>query len=402
MSTPELEVADVIRAYGAAFRRDHRLPRHHLRVLSAIEQCRTAALGGHVERCDKCEYERISYNSCRNRHCPKCGALAREKWLAARKEELLPVPYFHIVFTLPDDLNDLAQINQREVYTILFRTASETLLTLARQPRHLGAEIGLIAVLHTWGQTLVEHPHLHCIVPGGGLSSDGRRWIGSRENFFIAVHVLSRVFRGKFLERLKKAYRAGELKCIGRTKHLSQRETFQQLLDRLYSKGWVVYAKQPFGGPEQVLAYLGRYTHRVAISNHRLVSMKNGTVTFQWRDYRDESPPAGRAGKTKLMTLEAQEFLRRFLLHVLPERFSKIRYYGILSSRRRGSDLTRCKLLLGMSPEQPLLERKPWQELLRELTGIDIRQCPHCHEGRMVNVRELAPHRTQNVQVSGP
>ncbi len=293
MSAPQLEVADIVRAHGAAFMQTHKLPRHHLRVLSAIARCRSAALGGHVERCDKCSYERISYNSCRNRHCPKCGALAKEKWLRAREEELLPVPYFHIVFTLPEELNALAQTNQREVYTILFHAASET-------------------VLHTWGQTLVEHPHLHCIVPGGGLSSDGTRWIASKENFFIAVHVLSQVFRGKFLDQLKKAYRAGRLKCVGKVTSLGQRKVFQQLLDRLYTKGWVVYAKQPFGGPQQVLAYLGRYTHRVAISNHRLVSMQDDTVTFQWRDYRDES-------KTKLMTLEAHEFLRRFLLHVLPE-----------------------------------------------------------------------------------
>jgi hypothetical protein len=326
---------------------------------------------------------------------PSAALWTREKWLTARKEELLPVPYFHIVFTLPDELNDLTQINQREVYTVLFHAASETLLTLARQPRHLGAESGLIAVLHTWGQTLAEHPHLHCIVPGGGLSSDGTRWIASQENFFLAVHVLSQVFRGKFLDQLKKAYRAGRLKCIGRAKLLSQRKVFHQLLDRLYSKGWVVYAKQPFGGPEQVLAYLGRYTHRVAISNHRLVSMNNGSVTFQWRDYHDGS-------KTKLMTLDAGEFLRRFLLHVLPEGFCKIRYYGILSSRRRRSDLTRCKLLLGMEPVQVLREPKTWQEVLLDLTGIDVRQCPHCHDGRMVHVHELAPQRSHNIQVSGP
>jgi hypothetical protein len=227
------------------------------------------------------------------------------------------------------------------------------------------------------------------------LSSDGTRWIASKENFFIAVHVLSQVFRGKFLEQLKKAYRAGRLKCIGRAKLLSQRKVFQQLLDRLYSKGWVVYAKQPFGGPQQVLAYLGRYTHRVAISNHRLVSMQDGTVTFQWRDYRDES-------KTKLMTLKASEFLRRFLLHVLPEGFCKIRYYGILSARRRRRDLTRCRMLLGMEPMQPLHESQTWQELLLEMTGIDVRQCPHCHEGRMVSVRELAPQRQTSVQASGP
>jgi hypothetical protein len=395
MSTPCLEVADVVRSHGGTYRQAHKLPRHHLRVLSALERCRTAALGGHVERCDKCKYERVSYNSCRNRHCPKCGALAREKWLAARKEELLPAPYFHIVFTLPDELNDLAQINQREVYTILFHAASETLLTLARQPRHQGAEIGLIAVLHTWGQTLVDHPHLHCVVPGGGLANDGTRWIASKENFFIAVHVLSQVFRGKFLEQLKKVYRSGRLKCIGRAKLLSQRKAFQQLLDRLYDKGWIVYAKKPFGGPEQVLAYLGRYTHRVAISNHRLISMDNASVTFQWRDYRD-------AGKTKLMTLEAHEFLRRFLLHVLPERFCKIRYYGILSSRRRRSELTRCKLLFGMNPVQTPDEPATWQELLLELTGLDVRKCPHCHEGRMVNVRELAPQRSHNNLASGP
>lgn len=395
MSTPYLEVADVVRRHGGTFRQAHKLPRHHLRVLSALERCRTAALGGHVERCDKCKYERVSYNSCRNRHCPKCGALAREKWLAARKEELLPTPYFHIVFTLPDELNDLAQINQREVYTILFHAASETLLTLARQPRHLGAEIGLIAVLHTWGQTLVEHPHLHCVVPGGGLANDGTRWIASKENFFIAVHVLSQVFRGKVLDQLKKAYRSGRLKCIGKAKLLSQRKVFQQLLNRLYDKGWVVYAKRPFGGPEQVLAYLGRYTHRVAISNHRLISMNNGSVTFQWCDYRD-------ASKTKLMTVDAGEFLRRFLLHVLPEGFCKIRYYGILSSRRRRSELTRCKLLLGMNPVQTPDEPATWQELLLELTGIDVRECPHCHEGRMVNVRELTPQRSHGILESGP
>jgi len=387
MSAAGLEVAEVVRKHGAAYAQAHKVPRRHLRVLNDIVQCRTAVLGGHLERCDQCSYERISYNSCRNRHCPKCGALAREKWLRARQEELLPVPYFHIVFTLPDELNALALINQRVVYNILFHAAAQTLLVLARQPRHLGAEIGLIAVLHTWGQTLVEHPHLHCIVPGGGLSDDGAQWIASREKFFLPVHVLSQVFRGKFLDELKSAYKAKRLRFLGRAKQLGQRCEFQQLLDRLYSKAWVVYAKQPFGGPEQVLAYLGRYTHRVAITNHRLVSLQDGRVTFQWRDYRDRK-------RSKLMTLEAFEFLRRFLLHVLPEGFCKIRYYGILSSRRRQTELRRCQVLLGITAAgEQHHEPVVWQDLLLEITGIDLRRCPNCHDGRMAFVRELAPLR---------
>jgi hypothetical protein len=307
MTTPSLEVADVIRAYGNEYRTAHKLPRRHLRALRDIAACRTAVLGGHVDRCDACGHERISYNSCRNRHCPKCGSLAKEKWLRARQRELLPVPYFHIVFTIPDELNRLALVNQALVYAMLFQSAAQTLLCLGRDPKHLGAEIGLIAVLHTWGQNMMDHPHLHCIVPGGGLSSDGGRWIGSRENFFIPVQVLSRVFRGKFLESLKKAYRTGRLKCVGKVEPLRDKQTFQKLLDRLYTKAWVVYAKQSFGGPEQVLTYLGRYTHRVALSNHRLVSMADGKVSFRWRDYRDEN-------KQKVMTIEAGEFIRRFLL----------------------------------------------------------------------------------------
>jgi len=383
MTTPSLEVADVIRAYGNEYRTAHRLPRRHLRALRDIGTCRTAALGGHVDRCDGCGYERISYNSCRNRHCPKCGSLAKEKWLRARQRELLPVPYFHIVFTIPDELNRLALVNQALVYAMLFQSAAQTLLCLGRDPKHLGAEIGLIAVLHTWGQNMMDHPHLHCIVPGGGLSSDGGRWIGSRENFFIPVQVLSRVFRGKFLESLKKAYRTGRLKCVGKVELLRDKQTFQKLLDRLYAKAWVVYAKQPFGGPEQVLAYLGRYTHRVALSNHRLASMADGKVSFRWRDYRD-------GNKEKVMTLDACEFIRRFLLHVLPDGLCKIRYYGFLSNRYRQTRLARCRALLGvLVPVEDALA-KSWEDVLLDLTGVDVRQCPSCHTGRMRPHRVLA------------
>lgn len=391
MSTPTLEVADVIRAHGDEYRKTQRLPRRQVKVLRALVSCRTAILGGHVDRCDSCGHERISYNSCRNRHCPKCGSLAKEKWLRQRERELLPVPYFHIVFTLPDDLNALALVNPTVLYSMLFQTAAETLLCLGRDQKHLGAEIGLIAVLHTWGQNLTCHPHVHCIVPGGGLSVDGSRWIGSRENYFIPVHALSQVFRGKFLASLKWAYRRGKLKCIGECEVLRNKEKFQQLLDRLYSKGWVVYAKQPFGGPEQVLAYLGRYTHRVAISNHRLVSMAKGKVSFRWRDYRDGS-------KEKVMTLEACEFIRRFLLHVLPDRFPKIRYYGLLSRKKRTKSLAQCRALLGM-PDRTSEPQytKGWEDLLLEITGTDVRQCPKCHAGHM-----RMDHRLEPIQRAGP
>lgn len=384
MTTPSLEVADVIRAHGGEYRRTHKLPQRHLRALSDIALCRTAALGGHVDRCDGCGYERISYNSCRNRHCPKCGSLAKEKWLRARKEELLPVAYFHIVFTLPDDLNALILINQRVMYTMLFQAAAKTLLQLGRDKKHLGAELGLITVLHTWGQNLMDHPHVHCIVPGGGLSQDGTKWIASRENFFIPVRVLSRVFRGKFLEELKKAYCTHRLKCVGTIKALECKRAFQKLLDELYCKEWIVYAKQPFGGPQQVLAYLGRYTHRVAISNHRLVSMVDGQISFHWRDYRDKD-------KEKIMTLEANEFLRRFLLHILPDGLCKIRYYGFLSNRKRQNQLALCRALLNVPAHESCLHSKSWQDILLELTGIDVRVCPNCHRGRMITEGLLQP-----------
>jgi hypothetical protein len=312
--------------------------------------------------------------------------LAKERWLLARQQDLLPVPYFHIVFTLPEELNHLVLTNARVLYPMMFRSASETLVSLARDPRHLGGEIGLIAVLHTWGQSLMDHPHVHTIVPGGGLSLDGRRWRPSREHFFIPVKVLSRMFRGKMLCFLRQANREGKLTYVGNSRALKEQKHFDGLLERLYKKEWVVYAKEPFGGPKQVLAYLGRYTHRVAISNDRLVSMSDGRVTFRWRDYR-----AGSA--VKEMTLDASEFIRRFLLHVLPGRLCKIRYYGILSNRNRKKMLAQCKRLLGVphmdgpSPAEP----KQWQELLLELTGVDVRICPQCHVGHMVLQRRLEP-----------
>lgn len=381
-----VEVGDVIRKHGAEYRATHRLPKHHHDVLNALARCRTAALGGHVDACDRCGHERISYNSCRNRHCPKCGALAKERWLLARKQDLLPVPYFHIVFTLPEQLNRLVLSNARVMYPMLFRAVAETLITLGKDRKHLGARIGVIAVLHTWGQNLMDHPHVHCIVPGGGLSADGKKWITSREHFFIPVKVLSRLFRGKMLCYLKHAYRSNKLTCVGNSEALGNKDTFQHVLDALYNKEWVVYAKEPFGGPQQVLAYLGRYTHRVAISNDRLVSMTDGRVTFQWRDYRD-------AQAMKLMTLDACEFLRRFLFHVLPTRLCKIRYYGILSNRNRKKMLAQCRRLLGVFTTEETVSPAPkqWQELLLELTGVDVRVCPKCHTGHMVLQRTLEP-----------
>ena len=384
MSAHTLELADIIRTYGTAYKKRHKFPRHHLRVLSAIERCRTASLGGHVDRCDDCSYERISYNSCRNRHCPKCGSLAKEKWLLAREGELLPVPYFHIVFTLPEELNAITLYNQRLMYTMLFHAASETLLCLGRDPKLLGGELGLIGVLHTWGQNLMNHPHVHYIVPGGALSIDGKRWIGSKKKFFIHVRVLSKVFRGKFLASLKSAYQQKKLQFGGAIEPLKKKTAFQALISTLYNKEWVVYAKKPFGGPSQVLAYLGRYTHRVALTNNRLVSISDGKVIFRWRDYRDDN-------KEKLMTLDASEFLRRFLLHVLPERFCKIRYYGFLSNRRRLDQLNKCKELLGVPPSPKQTEAKSWEELLLEVTGVDVRICPVCHKGRMRSYYVLEP-----------
>jgi hypothetical protein len=307
--------------------------------MGAITACRTAVLGGHVEQCDDCGTTRIAYNSCRNRHCPKCQGLARAEWLAHRQAELLPVPYFHVVFTLPTLAGEIAFQNKATVYTILFRTAAETLTTIAADPRHLGAQIGVTAVLHTWGQTLQHHPHIHCVVPGGGPSLDGTRWIACRPGFFLPVRVLSRLFRRLFLQNLQDAFETGKLRFFGNLAGLAEPTAFATGLDQLRRIEWVVYAKPPFGGPEQVLAYLGRYTHRVAIANSRLISLSDGKVRFTWKDYRQD-------GKAKLMTLDANEFIRRFLLHALPDGFHRIRYYGFLANGQRGDNLTLCRRLL--------------------------------------------------------
>lgn len=383
-----VEVADVFRQYGPAYRKTHQMPLNQLRTMRAIEICRTAELGGHVDECDTCGTIRISYNSCRNRHCPKCQFLKKEQWLEARKEDLLTVPYFHVVFTIPQKLNPLALRNQKIIYNILFRSVAETLIELSRDPKLLGAQIGFISILHTWGQNLMDHPHIHCIVSGGGLSYDGHRWISSRQRFFLPVKVLSRLFRGKFLNYLKKGYDSEELKFHGNIYHLQELEAFKKFLKELYRQEWVIYCKPPFKDPERVLQYLGRYTHRIAIGNHRIIKMEGGKVSFLWRDYSD-------GNQNKIMTLDTFEFVRRFLLHVLPDRFVKIRYYGLLGSRNRKVNLTRCRELLGVciNKTKDIDVPETWQELLLRTSGIDLMKCPVCGKGRMYRKEILQPKR---------
>jgi hypothetical protein len=342
MNKPPVEVADIIRAAGKDFIEKHRswLTGRHRKVLSAIERCRTSALGGHRDRCSRCGHTvAISYNSCRNRHCPKCLNNARKRWLSARQRELFAVPYVHLVFTIPHTLAPLLLHNKKLLYGLLFRISAETLLEIARDPKHLGAEIGFFSVLHTWGQNLMHHPHIHCVIPAGGLSADHRGWIHPRYEFFLPRGVLADVFRGKFTDALKRAFRQGKLSLTGELQFLSDRKAFNSFLRTAYRHRWVVEVKPPFGGPEYVLKYLAHYTHRVAISNHRLVSLKEGKVTFRWKDYRDGS-------KHKLMTLTVDEFLRRFLLHTLPRGFIRIRFFGFMANRRRGNLLPICKSLL--------------------------------------------------------
>ena len=386
-----VEVADIFRLFGEAYRQVYsaRMPLRQLRAMRAIEVCRTAALGGHVEECDRCGAVRISYNSCRNRHCPKCQGLAAERWIEERKQDLLPVPYFHVVFTLPEELRPLALRNQKVVYNLLFKAASETLLELASDPKHLGAQIGFTAILHTWTQTLLDHPHLHCIVPGGGLSPDGRRWIAVRERFFIPVPVLSALFKGKFLAYLSAAYKKDRLVFPGQIAPWEAASRFYALIAELRQKEWIVYCEPPFGSPEKVLEYLGRYTHRVAISNDRILKLEGDQVTFRYRDSAD-------GDRTKRMTLSAFEFIRRFLLHILPEGFVKIRYYGILSNRNRKTKLRQARQLLGVWREEAQEEKPTWQDLLYRLTGIDPRICPYCGKGQMVTKEILSPRPTRS------
>lgn len=386
MPRPLLEVADVVRAHGVAFVEalGDRLSSAKTRVLRRLAACRTAELGGHVERCDRCAHERIAYNSCRDRHCPKCQAQARAEWLDARRADLLPVEYFHVVFTVPEEVAEIALQNKKVVYGILFETSAETLQEIAADPRHLGAEIGFLSVLHTWGQTLHHHPHVHCVVPGGGLAPDGSRWVPCKPGFFLPVKVLGRVFRGKLLDRLKLAHASGELSFQGALAPLQDAGAFARRLRPLYEQNWVVYAKPPFGGPTQVLKYLARYTHRVAFSNHRLRAMKDGRVTFAYKDYAHGARP-------RTMTLEAGEFLRRFLLHVLPKGFTHIRHYGLLANRHRATKLDRCRYLLGQ------ITTSEWDAEVRE-EQLEAEQraegephlCPRCKVGRMVRVARLA------------
>jgi Putative transposase/Transposase zinc-binding domain len=350
-----LEVADVFRRHGELFCQTHagHIGRVERRVMGAITACRTAALGGHVEQCDDCGATRIAYNSCRNRHCPKCQGAARERWLAERRGEVLPIPYFHVVFTLPPAAAEIAFQNKAAVYAILFRSAAAALMKLAANPRHLEAELGILAVLHTWGQTLQHHPHIHCVIPGGGPSLDGQRWVSCKPGFFLPVRPLARLFRGMFLAELGTAFEAGDLKFFGDLTRLAAPQAFAQRLADLRGADWVVYAKPPFGGPEQVLAYLARYTHRVAIANSRIVSLDDGRVGFTWKNYRC-------AGQTKVMTLEAHEFIRRFLLHVLPDGFHRIRHYGYLANGGRADNLARCRRLVGecaVNPQQVAADR---------------------------------------------
>jgi hypothetical protein len=397
MDRPKLEVADVFRRYGADYRQRNAasmsVAQH--RVMTAIEVCRTAVLGGHIEQCDRCGHQRNAYNSCSNRHCPKCQSLARAQWLQDRQAELLNTEYFHVVFTVPEQIATIAYQNKRELYGILFRAAAETLRTIAADPKHLGAEIGFFAVLHTWGSNLFHHPHLHCVVTGGGLSPDGSQWISCSTGFFLPVQVLSRLFRRLFLEYLLKAFDAGKLAFFSSLQSLRDRSTFLAHVAPTLKAEWVVYAKRPFAGPEQVLDYVGRYTHRVAISNNRLLDIEQGKVTFRYKDYRHDA-------KQKTMTLEAEEFIRRFLLHVLPEGFQRIRYYGLLGNRYREQKLAHCRELLGMPPCEPLPSQaaKDYHERCEELTGSSLRECPRCHQGRMLVTEILprSPHRRMAIK----
>jgi hypothetical protein len=391
MRPPRLEVAEVIRRYREEYEEAYPISAEQRRVLRDLVACRTAVLGGHLRRCDTCGHEEIAYNSCRNRHCPKCQARKQAEWLEAQCANLLDVPYFHVVFTLPKELGPLALQNKRLLYGLLFRSAAETLLTIAADPKHLGARIGFTAVLHTWGQTLLHHPHVHCVMPAGGLSGDGGsplddvRWIAAREHFFLPVRVLSRLFRGKYLAYLGEAYRAQGLVLAGRLDHLAEAAAWRAFVDELRQTDWVVYAKPPFGSPELVLKYLARYTHRVAISNRRLLSLDGGIVGFRYKDYRK-----GRADR--VMRLSAVEFIRRFLLHVLPRRFVRIRHYGLLANRRRKDNLAMCRRLLATRTDETRPDQLP-SPARTEAPSPPPDRCPRCERGRMVLVAELPPSR---------
>ena len=383
MSRPALEVADIFRDHGPAWRQANagHVSLDQLKVMSAIESCRTA-LGGHVLRCETCSHTLIAYNSCRNRHCPKCQGAAAREWLAEREAELLPVPYFHLVFSLPSRIADIAYQNKAVIYDLLFRASSETMLTIAADPKHLGARIGILSVLHTWGSALTHHPHVHMIVPGGGLSLDGQHWVSCRPSFFLPVRVLSRLFRRLFLEQLAAAHAGGKLQFFGNHAPLSDAKAFAAYLTPLRSTDWVVYSKRPFGGPKEVLRYLARYTHRVAISNRRLIACDDKSVTFKWKDYRIEGPE-----RYKVMSLATDEFIRRFLMHVLPSGFHRIRYYGLLASGKRAENIARARELLTL----PML---PIEAIKAATTSAEEPQTPKhscpCCGNRMIIIETFA------------
>ena len=391
MTRPQLEVAEVIRSCRDAFLEQYGagLTTEQRRVLDDLTACRTAALGGHVLECPECGHQEVSYNSCGNRHCPKCQGTAAARWLEAQAADLLETPYFHVVFTLPGALGPVARHNPREVYGLLMRVAAETLLEVAANPIHLGAEVGVLAVLHTWGQNLALHPHVHCVVTGGGLAPDASRWVAGREDFFLPVRVLSRVFRGKFLSGLRAAFRRGRLRFPGELAPLSGSDRFNALLSEVVRTEWVVYAKPPFGGgAETVLKYLARYTHKAAISNHRLVDLADGRVSFRWKDY-------AHGGRQGIMTIDSVEFVRRFLMHVLPPGFVRVRHYGLLANRHRQEKLARCRELIGMAVT-PQADTAPTDADPVTPPGHDAavtptRVCPRCGSGRMVVVAEFPP-----------
>jgi len=386
------EVGDIFRVHGSDYQATYSIPLSHKKIMSAIIRCRTELLGGHIERCDRCGYERPSYNSCRNRHCPKCQTMAKARWLEARIAELIPVGYFHMVFTLPHEINYVAQCNKREIYTMLFQAVSGTLSDFGHNPRNgLGGRMGFILILHTWSQVLLDHYHLHCVIPAGALSVDGSRWIDSRRNFLFPVRALSRVFRGKFIDSLERSYRNGNLVFPGSIVYLGEPSGFRKLIRQLREVEWVVYSKKPFAGPEQVLDYLGRYTHRVAISNHRIIAMHDGKVMFHYQDRNDRNT-------RKIMTLDAVEFIRRFMLHALPEGFMRIRHYGFLSNRSKKEDLEKIREILGCTPLPSNSGNTSTHVLMLELTGMDITQCPVCRKGTMKQIAEIHSNKTRFIK----
>jgi len=379
-----VSLQDIFREHFASYEDNHRLSFQQSKAAAAILGCRTAAFGGRVEECPHCENQRIVYNSCSNRHCPQCQALAKERWIDARSEDLLPVPYFHVVFTLPEELQLVVLQNQKHLYNLLFQAVSQTLQELAADPKYLGAQIGFTTVLHTWGQNLLFHPHLHCVIPNGGLTPDGRFQKG-KEKFFLPIRVVSALFRGKFMAGLQKLFDQGELQFDGSIQHLQSRQWFGSWRHRLYQKDWVVYSKQAFSGPEAVIAYLGRYTHRIAISNHRILAMDEHTVTFEWLDYRDQ--------QKKVMTLPVEEFIRRFLLHVLPHRFMRIRHFGLQANRNRNTKLRWCQRLAGRIVAAARFLGLNAVEVMSILLGKDLTLCPRCQKGAML-VRMHIPRNT--------